>query len=149
MDEDASDVPAPLKPHVPPGVSTVDGLVDAVAPAGRLPVLRFAGADPDQVRVRLVEGHVADGARGLVVEDRRPRGAVILGLPDAARARADVEDLRLRLHHGEVGDAPAHERGPEFAILQVRDGGLERGLGVGVSGCEHGSDQRDEHGRGA
>ena len=149
MDEDAPDVLAALEPHVPPGVSAVDGLVDAVAPAGRLPVLRLPGADPDQVRVRLVEGDVADGARGLVVEDRRPRGAVVPGLPDAARAGADEEDLRLRLDHREVRDAAAHERGPELAVLEMREGGLERGLGVGMRGCERGSDQRDKHGRGA
>ena len=138
MDEDAPDVLRGVEAHVAPGVPGVGGLVDAVAPAGRLPVLRLPGADPDQVWVGLVEGDVADGAGRLVVEERRPRGAVVLGLPDASGPGRDVEDLRLRLDDGEVGDAPAHERGADLAVLQVRDGGLEGGLG----GCR-GRIQRD------
>ncbi|MXV95241.1 MAG: hypothetical protein F4Z92_05090 [Gemmatimonadetes bacterium] len=131
VDEDATDVPGGVETHVAPGVPRIRGLVDAVAPAGRLPVLRLPGADPDQVWVRLVEGDVADGAGGLVVKEGYPGGAVVLRLPDAAGPRCDVEDLRFRLDDGEVGDAAAHERRADLTVLQVRDGGLQGGLGGG------------------
>ena len=146
MDEDAPDVLAPLEPHVPPGLPAVDRLVDAVPPARRLPVLRLPGADPDQVRIRLVERDGSDGARRLIVEERRPGSAVVLGLPDPSRARAYIEDLRLRLHHRDVRDAPTHERRPELAILEMRDGRLERGLGMRVPGGEQGGSR--DHGAG-
>ena len=132
MDQNAPDVLRPLQPHVLPAPPAVGRLVDAVAPAGGLAVLRLAGADPHEVRVRLVEGDIADRTGRLVVEERRPGGAVVLGLPDAAGAGGDVEDLRLRLDDGEVGDPPAHQRRTELAVLEVRDGGFEGGLGGGA-----------------
>ena len=132
VDEDAPDVLCAFEPHVPPCVSGVGRLVDPVAPAGGLAVLRLSGAHPDQVRVRLVQCDVSNGAGGLVVEERRPGSAVVHGLPDPAGSGRDVEDLRLRLDDCEVGDAPAHQGRPDAAVLEVRDGGLEGGLGGGV-----------------
>ena len=98
------------KPLVHPRAAAVRRRVDAVAPRRRLPVLGLARADPHEIRVRLVDGHVADRTRRLVVEQRRPRGAVVLGLPQPAGRGPEIEDLRLRLDDVEVGDAPPHER---------------------------------------
>ena len=44
----------------------------------------FAAADVDDVRIGRRDGDRADRLRRLVVEDRVPRAAVVVDLPDAA-----------------------------------------------------------------
>src|SRR5207253_9925732 len=46
----------------------------------------------------------------LRIEDRPPRAAGVIGLPDAAVDRAGVEDVRLRRHARERARAPAAQR---------------------------------------
>ena len=50
IDDDAVDEARGLEPHVRVGLAAVGRLVDAVAPARALAVVRLAGADPDQIR---------------------------------------------------------------------------------------------------
>ena len=62
---------------------------------------------------------VTDRSVWLIVEERRPRGPVVHGLPDSARGSTDVEHLRLCFYDSKVGDAPAHERRAYLSKLQV------------------------------
>ena len=152
VDEHAGDVLRRLQPLVRPRVAAVRRLVDAVPPRRGLPVLGLARPHPHEVRVRLMDRHVPDRTRRLVIEERRPRGAVVLRLPQAARGGAEVEDLGLRLDDIEVRDASPHERRAKLPVLQVGDRGLERGLGRGGRGCgrdaeqESGGGERNESG---
>ena len=77
---------------LPPSI----GLVDAVAVADAALAVVLAGADPDDVRVLRIERDAADRVRAFAVEDRRPGGAGVGGLPDAARGHRDVPGGRLR-----------------------------------------------------
>ncbi len=53
IDTDAGDVLGVVQTHVLPCAPRVRRFVDAIAPGRALPVLRFTGPDPDEIRVRL------------------------------------------------------------------------------------------------
>ena len=72
VDDDPADVLRLAQPHVLPGLAAVGRLVDAVAPRRALAVVRFAGADPHDVRIGRVDGDVANRHRRLRVEDVLP-----------------------------------------------------------------------------
>ena len=128
MDEDAGDVLRPLEPLVHPRLAAVRRLVDTVPPRRGLAVLGLARPDPDKVGVGLMKGHIADRTRRLVVEERGPRGAVVLRLPHTGGGRAQIEDLWFGLDDGDVGDPSPHEGGADLPVLEMGDGRLERGL---------------------
>ena len=85
----------------------VGRLVDAGAPRRAAHVVRFARADPDDVRVRRRDGDRADGAGAHRVEDRRPRHAGVGRLPHAARRGA-----RRRSRCRSAPGAPSDRRRP-------------------------------------
>src|SRR5262249_59003433 len=91
IDRDLGDLLPLAQAEVAPGSSRVGGLVDAVADGEIGPLQALAAADVDQVGVRRRYGDRADRGGGLVVEDRRPRPAVVVAAEDAAVDRADVE----------------------------------------------------------
>ena len=99
-----------FRPDVLEVLAAVGGLVDAGAERRALTVVRLARADVDDVGVRRCQLDVADGGDRELVEDRRPRGAVVDGLPDAAGRVADVERRGVALVDGDVVDASAHDR---------------------------------------
>ena len=92
----------------------------------RLAVVRLAGADPDDVGIRLRDGDVADREQPLVLEQRRERRAIARRLPHAAVRRADVPDRRVLFVDGEIGDAPRHggrtDRSEVQLLELLRDG---------------------------
>ena len=53
------------------------------------------GSHPHQIGVVLVYRDIADRASRLIVEERCPRSAVILSLPEAARSSSEIKELRL------------------------------------------------------
>src|SRR3954467_11923300 len=78
-----------------PRLAAVSGLVHSVA-SGEI------GANDPRTRphvndVRIARRHRdgTDGASGLFVEQRKPRGAVVGGPPYTTVIEADVEDVRL------------------------------------------------------
>src|SRR5262249_31639420 len=87
VEDDAGDVLRLLEAEVLPGLAAVVGAINAVAVADAALAVVLAGADPDDVGVLRVEDDAADRVRALVVEDRRPGGAGVGGLPDAAGGR--------------------------------------------------------------
>ena len=95
IDGDLRDLLAVAQAEVGPGLAGVGGFVDAVADGEIGTLESFAAADVDDVGIGGSDGESADGAGGLVVEDGVPGAAVVGGLPDAAVADADVEDVGL------------------------------------------------------
>ena len=75
-----------------------------------LAVVRLAGSDVDDVGVRRRDRDVADRRDRILVEDRRPRRAVVGGLPDPASREADVDDRGLLSTTAMSSITPAHVR---------------------------------------
>ena len=69
VDDDAADALGFLQPDVHELLAAVGGLVDAGAERRALAVVRLAGADVDDVRVRRRERDVADRRHRILVED--------------------------------------------------------------------------------
>src|SRR5207249_2665721 len=102
---------APLvQAEMAPRPAAVGGLVDAVACGEVRPLEALAAADVDHVRARRSDGDRTDGAGRLIVEDRPPGPAVVLGLPDPAVDGAHVEDVGLIRDAGRGLRAPAAVR---------------------------------------
>jgi hypothetical protein len=108
IDDDARDVARVRESQVPPGLASIERLVDAVAERNTVARVRLAGANPHHVRIVGVDGDVADRNRGLVIEDRRPGHASVDRLEQAARGRRDVNQRRIAGNPLDVGDAAAH-----------------------------------------
>ena len=73
IDDDLRNLLAVAKTEVRPRRAGVGGFVDAVTRREVRPLQSFPAADVDDVRIRRRDGDRADGACGLVVEDRMPR----------------------------------------------------------------------------
>ena len=71
INHDACDVVRFLEPHLLPRLSTVGGLVDAVAERGGLPIIDLTSADPDEIGIRSVIRRPRRSTSG-----RRPERAV-------------------------------------------------------------------------
>ena len=106
-------------------------LVDAVAGRDVAADVGLAGADVDDVRVGRGDGDRADRRDRLVVEDRLPVDAAVVGLPDAAGGRGRVVGERIARHAGDPRDPPAGRRA-DRAVVQA--GELRRRLGRLVIG---------------
>ena len=144
IDDDPIDVPRVAQPHVREGRATVGGLVHALAPARGLAIVRLAGADPDEIRVRLRHRDVADRHEPLVLQERGPQSAVGRGLPDAAVGRAHIVERRILLVDGDVRDAARHGGGTDRAEMQRVELGRDGELGLG----RHGDDRNERGGAG-
>ncbi len=102
VDQNPADPPRALEPHVGPGVAGVRRLPHAIADRDVRSDRALAGAGPNDGRVRRRHGQCADRVHGLVVEDRLPVQAGVLGLPDPSRGRARVvgESIAGNAGHG-------------------------------------------------
>src|SRR5207244_4737274 len=92
VDDDLADVLRVAQAHVLPGLAAVGRFVDAVAPGDAIAGVGLAGADPDDVGVRLRHGDAAEADARLMVEDGGEGVAGVAGLPQAARGGGDVHD---------------------------------------------------------
>src|SRR5439155_709912 len=117
IDGDLRNLLALPKAKVLPAPPAVDGSVDPVSRGQVGPLQAFAASHIDDVRVRERDGDGADASRRLIVEDRRPRPAVVYRPPDAAVDRTHVEDARARRHAGSGLRAPS-AKGPDRAPVQ-------------------------------
>ena len=93
IEGDAGDVVGVLEAEVAPGLAAVERFVDAVAEANAVAGVGLAGAEPDDVGVMRVDGDIADGDSGLVIEDGGPGGAGVGGFEEAAGRGGDVDEL--------------------------------------------------------
>ena len=110
IDDDHRDLLPIAQAEVRPRLAGVGRFVDAVAHRQIRPRQPLAAADVDDVRVGRRDGDRANRAGRLIVEDRRPRAAEVVGLPDAAVHGGHVEDVGLARHTGDGLGAAAAER---------------------------------------
>ena len=136
VDDDAADVVGVFEAHVRPRLARVGRLVDAVAPVGAARRGVLARADPDDLRIGVGHGDVADRDDGLVVEDRLPADAVVHRLPEAARTGRRVDRVRLLRRHREVDEAAALARRADRAELEGLRHVRRQGLGAEIGGEE-------------
>ena len=92
--------------HLLEALAPVRGLVDPVPPHRRVPAALLTGAHPDDVRVGLEKGHIADGGGSVLLEDRLPGSSRIVGQVDTTGCRADHHMGEVVVHRVDVGDAP-------------------------------------------
>src|SRR5712671_7508713 len=83
-----------------PGFSGIGGFVDSVAYREIGAMQAFAAGHVNDVWIRGSDGDGADRLRGLMIEDRSPGAAVVVGLPDSAVDLAHVENIRLARNAG-------------------------------------------------
>ena len=124
-----------------PGLARVGGFVNAVANGEIGAMQAFAAADIDDIGIGRSDGDGANGLRGLIVEDRIPGAAVVVGLPHAAVDLAHIENVGLAGHAGGSARAPAAERtdhAPAHFLVSAF-GNLREG-----SGCEEQSKRTNE-----
>ena len=91
VDQYLPDVVRVREPHVLPRFTGVNGLEHTGSRIGAAGHEHFTSGDPDDVRVRLRHSHVADRERRLLLEDRRPRRAVVYRLPEIPRSHSDIK----------------------------------------------------------
>src|SRR5262249_5325776 len=132
VDDQLADL-AFLFPDVLPRLAAVRGLVDAVAGRHVAANVPLAGTDVDHGRVGGGHGDGSDGGDGLVVEDRLPGAAAVLGLPDAAGGGGRIVDQRIAGHTARAADSAAR-CGAEGAVLQVFEFRWAALVLVGVQG---------------
>ena len=132
---------------VRPGLAGVGRLVGPAALDDVAAKLGFAGADVDDVRVRLGDGDGADRrVVDLAVRHRLPGDAAVGRLPQAAAGRAHVGLVRPRRAAGDR-NRPAAARRTEAAPAQRAEG--SRGYRLGRSAAPLGADERGIENRSA
>ena len=122
--DDPADVAGVAEARRLPRTPAVERPVDAVAPGRALTVVRFAGADPDDVGIRRRDRDVADRHHRVdAIEDRRPRGALVGALEDAAARGGDVNRVGPSRHarDGEVVYAAAGVRRADAAPREIAE----------------------------
>ena len=131
MQGNAIDPLGALKPHPRPGLTTVDGLVNAAADRGGVAGIALAGADPDKVRVGLINCDGADRGVVLIVKYRFPGQAAVGGFPNPAGGRPGIDYIGVRDHGVDRRDAAtggSRTNGPRFHAVEKTgvDGGRGR-----------------------
>ena len=130
IDDDAVDVPRLAQPHVAPRLAAVGRLVDAVAPRRALAVVRFAGADPDEV--------------GILLRHRRRRRSTSAPCPGTAlrtsrRCWSSSRRRRARCRRSRSPDSPRTPPGPRCGRTSspgrsTGNAGLRTPSATGVAG---------------
>ncbi len=142
IDDDGGNLLAVAQAGVLPSPAAVGGFVDSISGREIGALEPFAAADVDDVGVGRGHSDAADGASGLVVEDRLPGAAGVGGLPNTAVVDADVKQVRPAGHAGRAVGAPAAKRPnhpPAQLAVQIR---IERAIGRD----RRGQDQQTAHG---
>jgi hypothetical protein len=133
------------EPHVPPGLTAVDRLVDAVAPRRALSVVRLARAGPHDVAVGRRDGDIANRERSArLVEHGLPGDAVVHGLEEPARRGGHEDGGGVARRHIDVVDAAAERRGPDVA---PREAPFADAAEHGAAGLGHRNERRRQQGR--
>ena len=108
MNGDSTDLEGLVKSHVGPSLTAVSRLIDAVAPRDAVARIGFTGADPDDIRVGLANGDIADGDGRLLVELVFEVGTVIDGFEQPTRCGGGPPGAWVLLINGECRDSAAH-----------------------------------------
>src|SRR5439155_6227724 len=109
VDEDLRDVLGVIQSDVGPALAAIDRLVDAVADRHAVADPAFAGAGPDDLRVRGIDRDGADGLDTLLIEDRPECRSAVDRFPHASARRShDHGQPAVVVDGGDGGDAAAH-----------------------------------------
>src|SRR2546423_14599388 len=95
-------------------VAAVRRSINAIAPIGRVAVVRFAGADPDHIRIRWRNRNRADREIGLFVENRIEANAGVPRFENSAVTERDVKDEWIMRIDGDFRNAAAHHGGSNW-----------------------------------
>src|SRR5437764_9248014 len=95
MDNDSRNRAAILQANVLPVFAAIGGTVNAVTPTRRISIIGFAGADPNDIRIRRCNSNGTNGKHRLLVEYRIKANAVIVSLEYSSVGETDVEDERI------------------------------------------------------
>ena len=98
---------------MPPGLSAIGRLVDAITRREIGPLQPLAGPDIDYIGVGGGDRQIADRAGRLVIKERSPGPTRVGRLPDAAIVDPNEEDIRL----GWNADRADCSSGPEWADI--------------------------------
>ena len=131
--QDGGDLLCVSQVQVPPALAAVGGFEDAVADRKVGPLQALPAAHVNDLGVGGRHRDAADRPGGLVVEDRPPGQAIVVGLPDSAVIHADVEDVRLTGNARRAHRAPGAERADHSPF----EPGVERWIETLGGGREH------------
>ena len=129
VQHDAPDVVAFGQAALLPGFAAVGAAVDARAGVGGAAAVHFARTDPDDIALP-VDGDIADGHGGFVVEDRFKRRAITFGVPEAARGVGDVEFAGIGGIDVYIRDAAGEHRGADALRAECLCNGVGFELGT-------------------
>ena len=102
-----------------PALTAIARAIDTIAKAEVTTAMVLTGADPDRVRIVRINRHRADGINALIIEDRRPGRAGILGAPDTAGTDTDNPGRRIILHDLDIADPAGHQGRADRAEFQT------------------------------
>jgi hypothetical protein len=127
IDHDPGDVVGVVKPHILPGLATINGFKDARPGIGTSGHQDLSGPHPHDVRIAGGNGDAADGECRFVLKDRLPGRAVVHGFPEVAGPRPQVDGEGLIRVAGDGLDSAALEFGSHGPPSEVFEGrfGLE------------------------
>src|SRR5689334_4441505 len=135
IDSEPGNLLAIAEAKMRPGFARVSRLVNAIADREIRPMQPFSAGNINNIRIRRRNGNRANGARWLIVKDRLPGAAVVVGLPDPAIAHANIEDAGLAGHAGNGTGASPTERADGSPVEGGEQRGIKLGKGSGLGGC--------------
>ena len=118
VEHDAADGAGVVEAQIRPGVAAVRRAVHTAAPRGALPIVVFAGASPDDLRIALENRQRPERIVGLPAEHVLPGDTVVDRLPDAAGRGAYVQNGGVFRIDLDVVDASAAGRWTDVAEVQ-------------------------------
>src|SRR4029077_11112252 len=119
IDNDAGNGAAIFQADVLPILTAIDRSINAVAPIGRIAVVRFASSDPDDIGIGRRNDDRAKGESWVLVHDRVKPNALIVCLENAAVSKSDIKDKWVARINRYIRDATAHHRWPDRARFQI------------------------------
>ena len=147
IDQDLADLLGVLQPDGGPGGPAVGRAEHAFALGDIGAHVGLARADVDDVAIARGHGQGADGAHGLGVEDRGPGAARVVGAPDPAIHRPEVEPPGLVRCAGHRQHPPAAERADGAPVQRLEQRGIDRSVSARRPGRSHRQPCGAEHDR--
>ena len=120
-----------IEAHFFPTATTVKGAIQTGTEVERIARIALSSAHPYYLWVALLNSDGSDILEGLVIEDRRPGVAGILGFPNASRSGSDINDIGVRDYCVHGGNTTAHAGWSNVAWFPILELSSVEGLGPG------------------
>src|SRR5580658_2933129 len=118
IDGESRNLETVAQAEVSPGFSRVRGFVDSVSDREVGAMQAFTAGHVNGIGIGRSYGDGANRLGRLVVEDRRPSAAVVIGLPDSAVDLAHIENIWLAGDAG-GGSGAASAKRADHAPMQI------------------------------